>query len=220
MPNPSILPGSELGLVHNKGVVIDGKTSWISSMNWGPTSALENREVGVLVESPFIGTALRKAFFIDWGLTLVDEISIQKQGWTVVPDNDTWVTATLTLSINAAPGLKIALFDGSIQDAFDCRSIDWTICPECEVTTLVYNGPVPSSGGLLILVTDGDRTAYLSEQRIEAPETPSDGGWDYPLYKDPLFPLFLMVAIPILVSVCIAIYRSRKEPRRSGQGEE
>lgn len=52
--------------VHNKGVIVDGDTVLISSVNWNENSPSFNREAGVIIESPEAGTYFTDVFTADW----------------------------------------------------------------------------------------------------------------------------------------------------------
>ncbi len=75
-PTPRKDPFGEISLIHNKGVIIDGSKVWISSFNWGPTSGLENREVGLLMESSELSSYFKKVFDHDWGGTLQNDLDM------------------------------------------------------------------------------------------------------------------------------------------------
>ena len=64
----AILMSNEEGItkLHNKGVIIDGKSVLISSINWGSNSALRNREMGILLHQPPIADAYLSSFNEDW----------------------------------------------------------------------------------------------------------------------------------------------------------
>ncbi len=57
-----------LGLetVHNKGVIVDGNRTLISSFNWNRNSVTKNREVGVIIESEEVANYYTKFFRWDW----------------------------------------------------------------------------------------------------------------------------------------------------------
>lgn len=57
-----------LGLVtvHNKGVIIDGNRTLISSFNWNRNSVTKNREVGIIVESEEVANYYTQFFMWDW----------------------------------------------------------------------------------------------------------------------------------------------------------
>ncbi|MGQ9582382.1 MAG: phospholipase D-like domain-containing protein [Thermoplasmatota archaeon] len=56
--------------LHNKGLVADGERVLVSSLNWGRTSALENREVGLIVEGVGPASYFEAVFMTDWNLTV------------------------------------------------------------------------------------------------------------------------------------------------------
>jgi phosphatidylserine/phosphatidylglycerophosphate/cardiolipin synthase-like enzyme len=52
--------------VHNKGFVIDSKIVVVSSMNFSPAGVHDNRDAGVIIESPAIAQYFEKIFLSDW----------------------------------------------------------------------------------------------------------------------------------------------------------
>jgi phosphatidylserine/phosphatidylglycerophosphate/cardiolipin synthase-like enzyme len=52
--------------VHNKGFVIDGRTVVVSSQNFSPAGIYENRDAGVILESPEIAQYFAPIFDADW----------------------------------------------------------------------------------------------------------------------------------------------------------
>jgi len=52
--------------MHNKGLVVDGEKALVSSINWGRTSVMENREVGLIIESAGAAHYFEQAFLHDW----------------------------------------------------------------------------------------------------------------------------------------------------------
>ncbi len=58
--------GDSITKLHNKGVIIDGKSVLISSINWGSNSALRNREMGIIIHQPPIASAYEFSFEQDW----------------------------------------------------------------------------------------------------------------------------------------------------------
>ncbi len=51
---------------HNKGVLVDNATVFVSSLNWNRNAATNNREVGLVVESAALAAPFRTAFEQDW----------------------------------------------------------------------------------------------------------------------------------------------------------
>jgi phosphatidylserine/phosphatidylglycerophosphate/cardiolipin synthase-like enzyme len=52
--------------VHNKGMIVDGKWTLISSINWNRNSVCQNREVGVIIENEEVGLYFTSLFLWDW----------------------------------------------------------------------------------------------------------------------------------------------------------
>ncbi len=64
----------ELGLVkiHTKGLIVDGQTVVISSLNWNGNS-VHNREVGVIVENEAVAAFYEAVFLHDWNASVTSE---------------------------------------------------------------------------------------------------------------------------------------------------
>ena len=52
--------------IHNKGVIVDGVRTLISSINWDANAVLKNREAAVVIDSPDVGAYYSKIFDGDW----------------------------------------------------------------------------------------------------------------------------------------------------------
>lgn len=52
--------------IHNKGVLIDGKYTLVSSINWNSNSVENNREAAVLIDSPEVNGFYSTLFESDW----------------------------------------------------------------------------------------------------------------------------------------------------------
>lgn len=59
-------PGSGFVKLHNKGLLADGTTTLLSSINWNYHGAYENREAGVLLHSRTLTQFYAEAFEADW----------------------------------------------------------------------------------------------------------------------------------------------------------
>ena len=59
--------------LHNKGAIIDGQQVLISSINWGDSALIRNREMGVIVTSEDIAQIYRNSWLDDWNL-LSDDV--------------------------------------------------------------------------------------------------------------------------------------------------
>jgi len=65
---------------HNKGVIVDRSKVLISSINWNENSAMNNREVGVIIDNDAVGEYYTDVFLYDWNST-----NIQPPIVTTVP---------------------------------------------------------------------------------------------------------------------------------------
>ena len=54
--------GTQIGRLHAKSAVIDGRTLFVGSMNFDPRSINLNTELGFIIESPEMAQALSKSF--------------------------------------------------------------------------------------------------------------------------------------------------------------
>jgi phosphatidylserine/phosphatidylglycerophosphate/cardiolipin synthase-like enzyme len=52
--------------LHNKGVIIDGESVLVSSINWGDNSILRNREMGLILHSQQVTQPYMDSFWEDW----------------------------------------------------------------------------------------------------------------------------------------------------------
>jgi cardiolipin synthase len=110
-----------LDKIHNKGVVVDDQKVLVSSINWSYNSPANNRELGVVLESPVIGRYFADVFQYDWGagrpsdqplLTLVDReagvVAITNPtgspqvltGWALTAAAGRWSLPNLTIPAN------------------------------------------------------------------------------------------------------------------------
>jgi phosphatidylserine/phosphatidylglycerophosphate/cardiolipin synthase-like enzyme len=61
-----ILPGDYLTKLHNKGMIVDGEYVLISSINWNFNSPNNNREAGLIIQSPEAAEYYTAVFTYDW----------------------------------------------------------------------------------------------------------------------------------------------------------
>ena len=52
--------------VHNKGIVVDGRSVLVSSQNWSSAGTLTNRDAGVIIHSPKAAAYFDSIFLHDW----------------------------------------------------------------------------------------------------------------------------------------------------------
>jgi phosphatidylserine/phosphatidylglycerophosphate/cardiolipin synthase-like enzyme len=55
-----------LRILHNKGMIVDGRKTLISSINWTENSMKNNREAAVLVDSAHVARYYQNLFDVDW----------------------------------------------------------------------------------------------------------------------------------------------------------
>jgi hypothetical protein len=67
---------NELALVHNKGIIVDGYKTLISSINWATGSVIYNREAGVIIENEKVARFYTEIFNYDWNLTVNELIDV------------------------------------------------------------------------------------------------------------------------------------------------
>ena len=52
--------------IHNKGIVVDGKTVLVSSANWSSDGVLRNRDAGLIIHDEEIAQYYEQVFLEDW----------------------------------------------------------------------------------------------------------------------------------------------------------
>jgi len=60
------LAAQDLVKIHNKGVIVDDRRVLVSSINWNTVSPTENREAGLIIDSPEVGAYYAVVFATDW----------------------------------------------------------------------------------------------------------------------------------------------------------
>ena len=58
--------GDNVNKLHNKGAIIDGTSVLVSSINWGDSAMLRNREVGLLVHHAPLAAVYHASWTEDW----------------------------------------------------------------------------------------------------------------------------------------------------------
>jgi phosphatidylserine/phosphatidylglycerophosphate/cardiolipin synthase-like enzyme len=84
--------------VHNKGLIVDGTKTLVSSLNWGTGAAMYNRETGVIIEHEGVARFFESVFFYDWNLTLhewFDANVLYSDTREVTPGNSTEYTISI-----------------------------------------------------------------------------------------------------------------------------
>ena len=52
--------------LHNKGIIVDGDTVLVSSINWGGSALVRNREMGLLLTSEDVASVFEASWYEDW----------------------------------------------------------------------------------------------------------------------------------------------------------
>lgn len=52
--------------IHNKGMIVDGQTVLVSSINWSENSPTNNREAGLIITNPQLADYYNDIFWYDW----------------------------------------------------------------------------------------------------------------------------------------------------------
>ncbi len=52
--------------IHNKGIIVDGRSVLVSSANWSTDGALRNRDAGLIIHDPEVAGYFEKVFNFDW----------------------------------------------------------------------------------------------------------------------------------------------------------
>jgi phosphatidylserine/phosphatidylglycerophosphate/cardiolipin synthase-like enzyme len=69
--------------LHNKGMITDGESVLISSINWNKNSIASNREIGIIVHNKEIASFYRELFFYDWKDDVTSPVAIAGNDVTV-----------------------------------------------------------------------------------------------------------------------------------------
>lgn len=113
-----------LDKIHNKGIIVDGTKVLVSSINWSYNSPANNREVGLILDHPTIGSYYTDLFTYDWynGTTadypLITEVdgsvgflelthfgldNVDISGWRIVTHNGALLIPSRTTLIPGRP---------------------------------------------------------------------------------------------------------------------
>ena len=59
-------PSDDVVKLHNKGVIVDGKSVLVSSINWNSNAILRNREMGIVIHNETLSQYFEASFEEDW----------------------------------------------------------------------------------------------------------------------------------------------------------
>ena len=198
---------ADTSMIHNKGAVIDSRYCWISSFNWGPVSGLENREVGVLLDSRTASGRFREAFLYDWGSTLSGEVGLTQIGNSLKISDDNRITMKAQFSYNSDLEGDYYVWLVSRDGAF---SYEWDRSgPDSEGVEIIsgdgdfvinWTGNC-SSNEFALMISDGGRTYpalwFPGNEHVENDKQV----WDYPWYREPYLPIVIIFLGAISISL-------------------
>jgi len=86
--------------LHNKGIIVDGMYTLISSINWGKGAALMNREAGVIIKNEDVASYFTQVFLDDWHQ--IEEVT-EHDGEKMI--SQAYLTGALVILAGVATGL-------------------------------------------------------------------------------------------------------------------
>lgn len=187
---------SPISLLHNKGAVVDGTLSSITSNNWVSASFARNRELAVLIGSREIASHFLRAFDLDW-----------------LPDDSPPVC-------DAGEDLELTQGRSVVLDASGCYD-DRQICEyswdfdadghfESRDVRALYNGTVPGKHIVSLRVTDAWGNSAVDEVSVTV-VSPESSDHESSVVGIPQF----LWPIPLLLAGCLAaagLIRRRRNP--------
>ncbi len=220
-PNTRIDKALDISLVHTKGMVVDGKTTWISSFNWGPTSGLENREMGLLLGSREIGQYFTSVIEHDWGGTLQDELSAEIRQVQFTHGNGSGSILRIGINVDwkGEDSLELSLKKkdaeiGPILSREITQGFDDIFFEEILLLN-VSEGDV-----LVVMATSDDRTLELFEITVELGETDTSKG-SSGMITSTIAPIVLIVLITISISIArILVVEAKGRFKKIGESYE
>ena len=94
---------NRLEKIHNKGIIVDGRITLVSSINWATGSIIYNREAGVIIENRNVAQYYTEIFNYDWNLSvqeLIEAYVLYSDTREISPGDSTEYIITL---INTLP---------------------------------------------------------------------------------------------------------------------
>lgn len=133
--------------IHNKGVVVDGDKTLISSINWDENAVEKNREAAVLITSPEIYAHYEALFQSDWDASSGNARQAQRFSASVRIDTDNdEITCPERLAISATIG-QITLGEHADQsfNALSGERLDLSLARETHSRGCILMTPGRSS---------------------------------------------------------------------------
>jgi phosphatidylserine/phosphatidylglycerophosphate/cardiolipin synthase-like enzyme len=74
---------ADITYIHNKGILVDGKRAFVSSINGTQNSVTNNREVALILDSPSAAAYYQKAFDFDWKVSFKKHFDLRVAGLNI-----------------------------------------------------------------------------------------------------------------------------------------
>jgi hypothetical protein len=119
---------NSLDKIHNKGIIVDGEKTLVSSINWATGSVVHNRESGVIVENPKVAEFFTEIFNYDWNLSVQEYIEayvLHSDTRDLIAGEDTEyvISLTNTLMKNLTVSLSISGLENGWKASLDTENI-------------------------------------------------------------------------------------------------
>jgi phosphatidylserine/phosphatidylglycerophosphate/cardiolipin synthase-like enzyme len=89
------LEANNIEKIHNKGVIVDGRKTLVSSINWNDNSPNFNREAGVIIDHQGVGEYFTRVFEDDWAAS----------GANVKPTGPDWLKIRIAVLVLVVLGI-------------------------------------------------------------------------------------------------------------------
>ena len=158
-------------IVHNKGMVLDHRLSWISSVNWNYESSCANREIGLLVDDPAVARFFEASIKVDLNgetnkPTVMPEVrlSANRTSWILtlsgISDDTGIKRAEITTEDNVKHQWYCEIPCESSDVKVGVKAIDlWGNVAECEIILFPTETPADR---LLFGLTAGEALSWSS----------------------------------------------------------
>jgi len=175
--------------LHNKGLIVDGRTVLVSSLNWNRDSPTRNREAGLLLENTEVGAYFEAAFAWDWQ----DDFTPPRAD--AGPDRSALVGATVPFS-----GLGSADESGVANWSWDLDGDGWDDAWGPEVSTAYRQGGTYAAR-LRAADAWGNAAEDVAVVTVRAPPAP---------VVAPAWPV-LLAALLLVALLLVALLRIRRQ---------
>ena len=186
--------------LHNKGVICDN-ISWVSSVNWTPTSFHNNREVCAVIDSNEVADYFATAFITDFDKYYTDsEFEIEFTEISSEYESGQEITVSVDVTPNGEYTYEWDLGDGSKPRVTDVPRI--VAKPTDGKHTLVVI--VTDSNGFYKKISHTYTVGDVSEPDSE-PEVPSDTSDISTILNDYLY--YIIAGILVILGIVAAVIK-------------